>query len=73
MNNFEFVEAVLRLSFEVGIAADGKPMISTKSYRNVKAQQSAAALMAVANAIASLTNYQLATVTKSEVNEIVTV
>lgn len=72
MNNFEFIDAVLRLSFEVGVTADGKAIVKTKSYQNVKAQQTATALMAVANAIASLTNYPLSSVTKTEANEVVT-
>lgn len=72
MNTFEFQSAVLRLSYEVGLKTNGEPLYKSKSYRNLKTLQSAAAIALVADAIASLTSYPLAVISKIETDNVIT-
>lgn len=72
MNYYEFQSAVLRLSFEVGVNEEGKPIYQSKSYRNLKAQQPAGNIAAVANAIGSLSSFPLASIVKTETDEVMT-
>ena len=71
MNSYIFQHAVLRLTYEVGIDNNGKPQTKSKSYRNLKAGQSAEKIAAVASALAGLSIYPLATIDKTETNEVV--
>ena len=70
MNSYIFQHAVLRLTYEVGADSNGKPQTKSKSYRNLKAGQSAEKIGAVASALASLSIYPLATISKIETNEV---
>lgn len=72
MNNYEFLEAILKLTYEVGMTADGKSILKSKTYRNVKSQPSAASVSAVAQTLASLTSYPLVKVYKTDTTEVVT-
>ena len=71
MNNYQFVEAVLQVAYEVDMKEDGRPVYKTKVYRPIKSQVSASAVAAVATAIASLTDYPLASISKLETNDVV--
>lgn len=73
MNNYEFVEAVLQLSYEVDMKEDGRPVYKTKVYRPLKSQVSATAVAAVATSIASLTTYPLAAISTTHTNDVVAV
>lgn len=73
MNNFEFLEALLKLTYETGVTAEGKTIFKSKTYRNVKHLATAASFSAVAQAIATLASYPLVAVHKNETSELVTV
>lgn len=72
MNTFEFQNAVLRLTYEVGVDANGKAKFVSKNYRNTRPELTANQISAVANALASLTIYPLTTIAKVQTEEIVT-
>ncbi|MCT6922925.1 DUF1659 domain-containing protein [Metasolibacillus sp.] len=64
MAAYEFEQATMTLQFEVGRSAEGKKLYKAASYRNIEAAATPAQLAAVASALASLTVYPLAAITR---------
>ncbi|HWL25892.1 MAG TPA: DUF1659 domain-containing protein [Ureibacillus sp.] len=56
---YNFEEATLKLLFETGLDEFGKPVITSKTYRNVRNDVEVEKIATVAQAIASLSKYQL--------------
>ncbi|WP_341302522.1 DUF1659 domain-containing protein [Lysinibacillus sp. FSL H8-0500] len=66
MTNISFVNATLRLTYTIGYDEQNEPLFATKSYRNLNSTHSTADLVAVANAMASLSSQPLASIVKQE-------
>ncbi|WP_394234294.1 DUF1659 domain-containing protein [Niallia oryzisoli] len=60
----------LRLTYETGSSADGKPIFKTKTYGGVVETATPDQLFQVGEALASLSIHPLATVEKNELYEI---
>ncbi len=65
MAAFNFESATLKLNFETGVDEQGKPVLTSKTYRNVRPNLEASKLASVAQAISSLTKYPLYDVQRS--------
>ncbi|MEG0449622.1 MAG: DUF1659 domain-containing protein [Lysinibacillus sp.] len=70
MANLTFVNATLRLKYVTGQDDQGKEIVKSKSYRNLNSTHTAASLIVVANAIASLSSRQLNDVERVETTEL---
>lgn len=57
MTQFTFENASLRIFYETGIDQQGNPILSSKTYQNVRESVSANQILAVAEAINSLSKY----------------
>lgn len=66
MANITFVNATLRLKYQIGYDEKNEPQFVTKSYRNLNSTHSTDDLVAVGNAIASLSTLPLASIEKQE-------
>ncbi|MGG2054319.1 DUF1659 domain-containing protein [Lysinibacillus pakistanensis] len=70
MTSENFVNATLRLKYVTGYNEQNEPKFSTKTYRNVNGSHSTVDLVAVANAIASLSSYKLDSISKVETTDL---
>ena len=59
MASFNFDNATLRLTYVTGIDEFGKAITSTKTYQKVRDNVDASQVLAVAQALASLSTYDL--------------
>ncbi|QCR32623.1 DUF1659 domain-containing protein [Lysinibacillus sp. SGAir0095] len=59
MASFNFDNATLRLSYVTGVDESGKAIVTSKTYRNVRDNVEASQVLDVAQALASLSNYEL--------------
>ena len=59
MATFNYDNATLKLSFETGVDELGKAIVTAKTYRNVRDNVEATEVMAVVQALASLSSYDL--------------
>ncbi|HWK21522.1 MAG TPA: DUF1659 domain-containing protein [Ureibacillus sp.] len=59
MAAFNFDNASLKLSFQTGVDQSGKAIVSAKTYRNLRNNLDASQVLAVVQAIASLSSYDL--------------
>ena len=66
MANFELEQVTLALKFEVGKDEYNEPIYQTTSYRNIQTTVNADQVAAFSTAIASLTTYPLADITKTD-------
>lgn len=71
MANLEYKQAVLKLTFEGGITAEGKMKTKTKSYRNIQANATADGLEAVATTLANFSNTPYIGAEKLETSSII--
>ena len=58
MAAFNFENATLRLSYVTGIDEIGKAIVTTKAYRNLRENVEASEVLAVAQALSSLSSYE---------------
>ncbi|KGR77774.1 DUF1659 domain-containing protein [Ureibacillus manganicus] len=70
MATYNFEEANLKLLFETGLDEFGKPLVTTKTYRNVRNNVEVEKIASVAQAIASLSKYPLHQAKKSKTETI---
>ncbi|MEK9198360.1 DUF1659 domain-containing protein [Ureibacillus sp. FSL E2-3493] len=70
MAAYNFENATLKLSFETGVDEQGKPIITSKTYRNVRANVEASQIAAVVQVLASLSNYTLQKAQKIETESV---
>ncbi len=61
----------LVMSYETGMDEKGNPIYKAKSYANVKEDATADGLYQVAQALASLSNYDLSSVKRNDVSDLV--
>ncbi|WP_042473125.1 DUF1659 domain-containing protein [Bacillus ndiopicus] len=71
MAAYEFEQATVTLQFEAGTNADGKAVYKTASYRNIQASATPEQLATVATALASLSVYPLAVISRTDKQRIV--
>lgn len=57
MAQFRFENASLKLFYETGVDEQGKPILASKTYQNIRESVSANQLQAVVNAFGSLSHY----------------
>ena len=57
MAAFNFENATLRLSYVTGVDENGKAIVTSKTYRNLRANVEATDALAVAQALSSLSGY----------------
>nr|WP_106779039.1 DUF1659 domain-containing protein [Lysinibacillus timonensis] len=67
---YNFEEASLKLYFETGLDEFGKPVLTSKTYRNVRDNALVEQVATVAQSIASLSKYPLNEAKKSETETI---
>lgn len=70
MTNAMFLGATLRLKFLAGQNEQNEPIFVSKTYRNLNNSHTPANLLAVANAIASLSSQPLDSVVKQEMTDL---
>lgn len=70
MASYNFEEATLKITFETGLDENGKPVVTSKTYRNVRSNVEAEKIASVALAIASLSKYPLHAANKTETESI---
>lgn len=70
MANTMFLGATLRLKYIAGQNEQSEPIFTTKTYRNLNSSHTAANLLAVATAIASLSSHPLDSVVKQETTDL---
>lgn len=70
MANVNFLQATLRLKYVEGYNEQNEPTYTTKSYRNIAKTHSVEDLVAVAQAMASLSSQVLAGIEKQETSEL---
>lgn len=70
MANAMFLGATLRLKFLAGQNEQNEPIFVSKTYRNLNNSHTPANLLAVANAIASLSSQPLDSVVKQEMTDL---
>lgn len=70
MANVNFLQATLRLKYVEGYNEQNEPTYTTKSYRNIAKTLSVEDLVAVAQAMASLSSQALAGIEKQETSEL---
>ncbi len=71
MAAYNFDGASLKLSFETGLDEFGKPVLTSRTYRNVRNDVPVESIAAVTTAIANLSKYPLHQAQKSETESIV--
>lgn len=62
---FNFENAMLKITYETGVDQLGNPIITSKTYRNVRAGVQPTQVAAVVQAIANLSKYPLKDATKT--------
>ncbi|MEO4052628.1 DUF1659 domain-containing protein [Solibacillus sp. CAU 1738] len=72
MANFELEQVTLALKFEVGTNDNDDPIYKTSAYRNIQTTVTAEQVAAFAGAIASLTTYPLADISKTDKQRVAT-
>lgn len=70
MAALNFESATLKLSYETGVDELGKPVITSKSYRNVRQNLEAAQLASVVQAISGLSSFPLHDAQQNETQSI---
>ncbi|MGE7688583.1 DUF1659 domain-containing protein [Lysinibacillus sp. NPDC097214] len=70
MTKVNFVGATVRLKYVAGQNAQNEPLFTTKTYRNLNSSHKAEDLVAVANAIASLSSHALDSIVKQETTDL---
>lgn len=66
----EMKSSQLRLIFHIGDDEEGNPLFRTKNFQNVKPQATADNLYAVANALASLQQYDLYEIIRNDSSKV---
>lgn len=67
---YNFEGATLKILFETGLDEYGKPLVTTKTYRNIRNDVEVDKIATVVQALASLSKYQLHQAKKSETEAI---
>ncbi|SOC37191.1 DUF1659 domain-containing protein [Ureibacillus acetophenoni] len=67
---YNFEGATLKVLFETGLDEYGKPVVTTKTYQNIRNNVEVEKIATVTQAIASLSKYQLHQAKKTETNAI---
>ncbi|MGM0873364.1 MAG: DUF1659 domain-containing protein [Bacillota bacterium] len=71
MANTVLLDSQLRIVFDMGLDGNGKQMLKTKNYNNIKTSATADELLQVAQAIVSLQSESLAYVERNDSHQVI--